>query len=138
MALQVKTERGRGLLRKLDHWIGVPILYGLSLIQKKRAKPGQFQSLGICIFAAIGDALLASSLIADLKKAFPDLKITVFATEANAVAFDLIEGYDELVIVPITKPWAAIQKLREHPVDVMVDTSQWPRSEEHTSELQSH
>lgn len=126
-AVSVGAERGRGVFRKLDQWVGVPLLYTLSLFRKKRVKPQQFQSVGICIFAAIGDALLASSLIADLKKAFPDLRITVFATKTNAVAFELIEGYDQLVIVPITKPWKAIQKVREHPVDVMIDTSQWPR-----------
>ena len=108
MALPVKAERGRGVLRKLDRWIGVPILFGLSLLRSKRAKPEQIQSIGLCIFAAIGDALLASSLIADLRKAFPSSKITVFATPANAAAFDLITAYDDLVLVPI-------------------DTSQWPR-----------
>ncbi len=125
--LSEKAERGRGFLRKLDRWIGVPLLLVLSLFHKKRARPERFQSVGICVFAAIGDALLASSLIAGLKKLFPDVKITIFATKANAVAFDLVEGYDQLVIVPITKPLAAIQKIREYPVDVMIDTSQWPR-----------
>jgi len=127
VALSEKTERGRGFLRKLDRWIGIPLLLALSLFHKKRSRPEQFQSVAICVFAAIGDALLASSLIADLKKAFPDVKITIFATQANKVAFDLVEGYDNLVLVPITKPWAAIQKVREYPVDVMIDTSQWPR-----------
>jgi len=127
VALSEKAERGRGFLRKLDRWIGVPLLLLLSRFRKKRAKPQQFQSVGICVFAAIGDALLASSLIADLKLALPGVKITIFATQANKVAFDLVEGYDDLVLVPITKPLAAIQQLREHPVDILIDTSQWSR-----------
>ena len=72
MALSEKAERGRGFLRKLDRWVGVPLLLLLSLFHQKRAKPQYFQSVGICVFAAIGDALLASSLIADIKKALPD------------------------------------------------------------------
>ena len=127
MALSEMAERGRGVLRKLDHWVGVPILLVLSLFHRKRAKPQHFQRIGICVFAAIGDALLASSLIADLKKALPGVRITIFATQANKVAFDLAEGYDDLVLVPITKPLAAIQRLREHPVDILIDTSQWSR-----------
>ena len=127
MALPVKAERGRGVLRKLDRWIGVPILFGLSLLRSKRAKPEQIQSIGLCIFAAIGDALLASSLIADLRKAFPSSKITVFATPANAAAFDLITAYDDLVLVPITHPVAAIERVRAHPVDILIDISQWSR-----------
>lgn len=127
MALSEKAERGRGFLRKLDRWIGIPLLIVLSLFHKKRSKPQQFQSIGICVFAAIGDALLASILVADLKKALPGVKITVFATQANKVAYDLLEGYDELVLVPITKPLVAIKQLRKHAVDILIDTSQWPR-----------
>ena len=125
--MPVKAERGRGFLRKLDRWIGVPALLGLSLFHKKRPKPAQFNSIGICIFAAIGDALLASSLIADLRNAFPGSKITVFATPANFATFDLITGYDDLVLVPITNPWVAIGVVSSHPVDILIDTSQWPR-----------
>ena len=127
VAVPVKAERGRGVLRKLDRWIGVPVLFGLSLLRSKKAKPEHIQSIGLCIFAAIGDALLASSLIADLRKAYPGSKITVFATPANAVAFDLITGYDDLVLVPITQPLAAIERVRAHPVDVLIDSSQWPK-----------
>ena len=83
MALPVKAERGRGVLRKLDRWIGVPILFGLSLLRSKREKPEQIQSIGFCIFAAIGDALLASSLIADLRKAYPKQNPRGFQTDKN-------------------------------------------------------
>ena len=127
MGMPVKAERGRGLLRKLDRWIGVPALLALSLFRKKRSKPTQFNSIGICIFAAIGDALLASSIIADLRTAFPGSKITVFATPANVAAFDLMTLHDNLVLVPITNPWQAIGVVSAHPVDILIDTSQWPR-----------
>jgi len=127
VAVPVKAERGRGVLRKLDRWIGVPVLFALSLLRSKKTKPEHIQSIGLCIFAAIGDALLASSLIADLRKAYPGSKITVFATPANAATFDLITGYDDLVLVPITQPLAAIERVRAHPVDVLIDSSQWPK-----------
>jgi ADP-heptose:LPS heptosyltransferase len=127
VAANASIERGKGLLRALDRWIGVPLLLLMGLLRSKRSKPESFQSIGICVFAAIGDALLASALIADIKKANPGLKITIFATLANAPVFQLIRGWDELVLVPITKPLAAIRQLKAHPVDVLVDTSQWPR-----------
>jgi heptosyltransferase III len=124
---QVKAERGRVFLRKLDYWFGVPLLGLASIFRSKKAKPEHFQSIGICIFAAIGDALLASALIADIKKAYPDSKITIFATKANSGIFSLISGFDELVAVPITSPLAALKCMRAHPVDVLIDSSQWPR-----------
>jgi heptosyltransferase-3 len=125
--MPVKAERGRGFLRKLDRWIGVPLLFVLGLFRSKRAKPAQFQNIGICIFAAIGDALLASCLIANIRKAYPGSKITIFATPANVSTFELIKNYDDLVVVPITQPLAAIKQVRAHPVDLLIDTSQWPR-----------
>ena len=127
MSANTSMERGRGLLRALDRWIGVPLLLLLGLLRSKRPKPESFQSIGICVFAAIGDALLASALIADIKKANPGLKITIFATLANAPVFQLIRGWDELVLVPITKPLAAIRQLKAHPVNILIDSSQWPR-----------
>ena len=127
MGMPVKAERGRGFLRKLDRWIGVPAVLVLSLFRKKRPKPEQFNRIGICIFAAIGDALLASSIIADLRTAFPGSKITIFATPANLATFDLIAGFDDLIVVPITNPWAAVEAIRAHPVDILIDTSQWSR-----------
>ena len=127
MVAKKDAERGRTLLRKLDRCLGVPLLLLIGLLRPKRPKPASFQSLGICVFAAIGDALLASVLISDLKKAYPQLKITIFATSANAGVFKLISGWDNLVLVPITQPWAAIRQVRAHPVDILLDTSQWPR-----------
>lgn len=127
MAVKAGAERDRRFLRELDRWVGVPLLLLISLLCPKRPKPAYFQSLGICIFAAIGDALLASTLIGELKRAYPQLKITIFATSANAGVFKLVGGCDDLVLVPITRPLAAITQVRAHPVDILLDTSQWPR-----------
>ena len=127
MVAKKGAERGRTLLRKLDRYLGVPLLLLIGLLRPKRLRPASFESLGICVFAAIGDALLASVLIEDLKKAYPQLKITIFATSANSGVFKLISGWDNLVLVPITQPWAAINQVRAHPVDILLDTSQWPR-----------
>ena len=127
MTANTSIERGRGLLRALDCWIGVPLLLLMGFLRSKRPKPESFQSIGICVFAAIGDALLASVLITEIKKANPGHKITIFATLANAQVFQLIHGWDELVLVQITQPLAAIRQLKAHPVDILIDSSQWPR-----------
>jgi ADP-heptose:LPS heptosyltransferase len=127
LELKVKGERGDGLLRWLDRWLGIPSLGFLSIFRRKRVKPLVFNSVGICAFAAIGDGLLASSLIADLRRSHPRLKIIIFATKANLPAFSLVSGFDELVLVPITSPMAALREMRAHPVDVLIDTSQWSR-----------
>tara|TARA_B100000378_G_scaffold278246_1_gene280814 strand:+ start:2254 stop:3240 length:987 start_codon:yes stop_codon:yes gene_type:complete len=79
------------------------------------------------IFGAIGDALLASTILDSLRKAFPDSHLLLFLSRANKGVADLIFQYDQMEVVDVTAPWRAIPKLRNNAVDLLVDTSQWPR-----------
>lgn len=76
---------------------------------------------------AIGDALLSSSIIHDLKKCFPTAHITAVVSAANRGIFDLVDGPDTVLVAPIAKPWTAIHQLRTSQFDILIDTGQWPR-----------
>ena len=108
--------------------MGIPLVYLVSLFRKKEKQvPNQVQKIAIFAFAAIGDSILSASLFPVLKQKFPGAKITVFASKANAAIYPLLQGYDELIILPVTKPWLAIRLLRNHFFDLLIDTSQWSR-----------
>ena len=155
---QIPAERGKALLRRLDWWLGVPLLYLIALFRTKKGRFGSqihsglavdsataasdevvIKSIGVCVFAAIGDALLAAAILADLKqyrnkiqaKTGERISVTIFSTPANAEIFKLISNFDRLVLIPITSPWHALQTMRESiaqfPVDVLIDTSQWSK-----------
>ncbi len=155
---QVPAERGKALLRRLDRWLGIPLLYLIAFFRPKKNLLGaQFHSLlsndlstrltdditikriGVCVFAAVGDALLAAAILADLKqyrnkiqaKTGERISVTIFSTPANAEIFKLISNFDRIVLIPITSPWHALQTMRESiaqfPVDVLIDTSQWSK-----------
>ena len=155
---QIPAERGKALLRRLDRWVGIPLLYLIALFCPKKSRLGaQFQTplsidpstrqadevaikrIGICVFAAVGDALLVAAILADLKqyrnqiqeKNGEQIGVTIFSTPANAEIFKLISNFDRLVLIPIASPWHALRTMRESiaqfPVDVLIDTSQWSK-----------
>ena len=118
-------ERNSGILRKIDRYVGTPLLFLIGLFRSKRNKPKAITTIGIFAFAAIGDSILSSSLLPALKKEFPNTTITVFCSKANAAIYSLIEGFDQLIILPITNPLKTRSLLRQYPVDIIIDTSQW-------------
>ena len=155
---QIPAERGKALLRRLDRWLGIPLLYLIALFRPKRSRLGaqihtslstdpsnrltdavNLKRIGVCVFAAVGDALLAAAILADLKQYRKQIQaitgerisVTIFSTPANAEIFKLISNFDRLVLIPITSPWHALQTMRESiaqfPVDVLIDTSQWSK-----------
>lgn len=122
-----QQERGDVLKRSLDYWLGCPLDFSIGLIRRKRPLPKDVAHIGIIMIGAIGDALLASSIIHDLKKHFPRTHVTAIASAANRGIFDLIDGPDTVLIAPISKPWTAIQQIRQRHFDILIDVGQWPR-----------
>jgi heptosyltransferase-3 len=121
------TDRGNQRLRTLDRWIGCPLVWTLGLVRTKRTKPPAITHIGVLMFGAIGDALLAASIIADIRSAYPNTRVTAFASDSNRGTLDLLDGIDAVVVVPIKHPNLAIRAIRETRVDVVLDTGQWPR-----------
>ena len=120
-------ERDVGLLKKLDRYIGSPLLFVIGALRTKRNLPKEINTIGIFAFAAIGDSILSSSMLPVLKKRFPDAKVIIFCSKANAAIYSLIKGFDQLVILPITNPLKTWKLLRSHPLSIVIDTSQWFR-----------
>ena len=120
-------ERGSRVKRTVDRWGGCPLVWLLSLFRRKRARPRIIGQIGILMFGAIGDAVLASAIIHDLRREYPSARITAFVSAANSGILDLLEGPDAVVVTPLSRPLRAISILREVKFDVLIDTAQWPR-----------
>lgn len=123
----MKSERGQGLMKRVDLCVGGVFLYVLGAIRKKRSVPSEYSTVGIFAFAAIGDSILSSFLISEVRKLANVSKVIVFASKSNAGIYDLFKGFDEISIVPVTNPFQAIRLVRQFNVDILIDTSQWPR-----------
>ena len=120
-------ERNPKILKWLDRYLGIPLISCLSLFRKKRIRPETIDRVGIFAFAAIGDSILSSVLITSIKKQYPLASVTIFASKANVSIYSVMTGFDKLVQLPVTRPWLAAPILRQHPVDILIDTSQWSR-----------
>ncbi|WNC89065.1 glycosyltransferase family 9 protein [Paraburkholderia sp. FT54] len=123
----MKNERGQNLLKRVDLIVGGIFLYMLGALRKKRRLPAECTTAGIFAFAAIGDSILSSIIISELRKIKKISRVVVFASRSNARIYDLFEGLDEIVVVPLTSPLNALREIKKYDVDVLIDTSQWPR-----------
>lgn len=119
--------RQSALPRLVDRLAGSPLLWLLGVLRPKRALPAGIERVGILAFETIGDTLLASTLVASLRAAWPGVRIVVFASSGNAGVLPLVEGIETVVEVPLTRPLRAVRAVRSAAVDLAIDIGQWPR-----------
>lgn len=107
--------------------MGIPAVAILGHARRKRVWPSRLRTFGLLRTAAIGDTVLISAAIADLRAAFPGVSVIFFAGPSNCEIARMLDGVDQVVEVPIMNPAAALRRLRSIAVDVMIDFGQWPR-----------
>ena len=122
-----RDERGSRVKRIVDRWIGCPAVWLLGLARRRRACPCEVQRIGILMYGAIGDALLASSIIHDLRERYATAHILAFVSGANREALELVEGPDAYLVTPVGHPLRVIATLRKQKFDILIDVGQWPR-----------
>ena len=115
------------LLRVIDRWIGPFVLAAIALFRRRRTVPVEIRRVALFKSASIGDTVLLSALVEDLRRRYPDVHLTLFVGNSNRETARCIDGIDEVVHVDVGKPWAAIATIRRKPFDVWLDCGQWPR-----------
>lgn len=105
-------ERGNQGLKLADRYIGIPLvaILGCTLAIMRRAsnaskceRDGRL-AIGILATGAIGDTILASAIMQDIRDAFPDASLTLFTSKANASVAPLITAINEAIVLPIMRP----------------------------------
>lgn len=76
----------------------------------------------------IGDMVLATAVVGDVVRAFPDSQVTLYAGADNADLARMVEGV-RVVELPAAKPWRVIPRLRADRLDAFLDLGQWTRVE---------
>lgn len=122
------SERGSGLMRRLDRWVGIPLCFLLGLIRRRRQPaPTRPRRIGVLIFGAIGDALLASAILAGQKQRHPEAEVYLILSDSNKGVAQLLKSFDDHLVIPVSRPWQAVRQLRALQLDVLIDTTQWAR-----------
>ena len=121
-------RRGIPINRWIDRHAGIPLLGLIGAFRSKRPVPAQLGRIGICAAGAMGDVLLLSGVVRDLRVAFPQAEIGFFAgAPASRAAAELIPQIDYIRMTPLDRPWA-IGPIRHSNLDVLLDFSSWPRA----------
>jgi heptosyltransferase I len=119
--------RGNVLLKKLDRYVGIPVLKLLSLFHTKKNCPKSIERVAILLTPAIGDTILAQTLLRDIKHYDPFVHITLYLPENMLETANLIGYSDEIIPLNYSAIAQAIRTIRQKEYDVFIDTGQWTR-----------
>lgn len=120
-------KRGKRSNRVLDYWLGTPLLNVLASMHRRGVPPGRVEHLGVMCSPALGDTLLFSGALQDVRSAFPKARITHVCMRQNRAAAEIIPGADRRVEVRLTQPLETIHRLRAERFDVLLDFTSWQR-----------
>lgn len=121
-------ERGNQKLKLLDKYLGIPLIFTLGLFRKKNVKMKNPKNIIIVMIAAIGDTILLSAIIKELKWIFPNVKITLVCSNENYQAAKNISSVNNIVkfdMGNILKSFLNLRKMENH--DLLFDFGAWSR-----------
>jgi len=121
--------RGNPALHSLDRYVGIPALALLGALRRPRELPASIGTIGLLKSGAIGDTVLMSAVIADLRSAFPQASLLLFSGENNYEIACMLEGLTRVLEVPVANPLTGLRILRSVSVDVLLDFGPWSRTE---------
>jgi len=120
-------ERGNRLLRFADRWLGIPVIAILGAMSGRRSLPVPINVVGLVMLGVIGDTILAASLAGAVKMWRPGVTVVALVSKGNVGALDLVDGFDDVIVLPLERLPEAVRAVRRLKFDVLIDTSQWPR-----------
>jgi ADP-heptose:LPS heptosyltransferase len=126
-SLRERQKRGLRFWRQLDRLIGVPLLWTLGKLRRPHSIPADIRRVVILQTAAIGDTILMSQGIRRLRKVLPNAHIVLALGRDNRAVAEVLPRSDEVVLIDVFAPIAALQALRALKPDVLIDYGTWPR-----------
>ena len=129
-SVQLQSDRGNPRLKFLDRYVGIPVVALLGLGTKVRGPreiPSDWQTIGVLLTAGIGDTVVATGVLEDLRTAHPDARIVLFVTANNAMFARLLAIPDAIIELPVRQVWRAVSAVRAEHCDVVIDLGAWRR-----------
>jgi ADP-heptose:LPS heptosyltransferase len=121
------SGRGSQRLRLVDRYVGIPLVAAVGLLRQKRHLPSDPERIGLLNTAAIGDTVLMSAVISDLRDRYGQAQLILFAGPSNHEVAHLIPELDLVVLLDVFNPMNAIRQIRRHGLAVLLDFGPWPR-----------
>jgi heptosyltransferase-3 len=119
--------RGHNLLRHVDKYAGVPLVFLAGILRRRRMLPKTLKRVGVLNSAAIGDTILMSGPLADLCRAFSRTQLFVLVGPSNHEIAKLLNLPVEVIRLPVFDPISALRQIRRLNLDLLIDLGPWPR-----------
>lgn len=127
-------ERNNPLMKKLDKWIGCPLLFVLGIFHKKRRveniKNITNPRIAIIKTAGIGDTVILSAILDEIKAVHPNSSITWICAKNNLGMVNALKykGIDEVFCFDMKSPIKSFKALTlMGSFDYVLDFAPWPR-----------
>ncbi len=124
-------EKGNANLHFVDRYIGIPLVVFLGLFRwRKRKIANDFSPRRIAILniSSIGDTVLMSGPIQDLKKNYPLAEIVFFCGKTNFGLQRMLPDFSAVHKLPVTNVLSCLFLIRQQgQFDLMIDFGPWPR-----------
>lgn len=124
----IRSERNNPWLKRLDKWIGCPALYVLGLFHSQHKSTGNYKRIAVIKTAAIGDTIILSAILAELKHIHPEAEITVICAKSNIAVLKMLPDVDHIEVFAMGNPLRSLMNVRAlGQFDYVLDFGPWPR-----------
>jgi len=127
-------ERGNFWLRVLDRYIGILLLFFLSIIKPSNKRRQGMQSILVIKIGTIGDTLLLVPVLKAIKDVYPEAFLTVIGSKSNYEVLNRYSFIDSLKIFEVAKVIQEpsyflrfVKDINSKEYDVVIDFEPWPR-----------
>lgn len=124
-------DRTNTLYRKLDFYLGIPTVRVLGLFKRSIRSSALATAptrIGILATAAIGDTILLSAPLQEIRQIWPEAEMLLFVGSSNEAIARLICPVHQIQRISINRPDQAIGTLRQAGwFDLWIDAGPWPR-----------
>lgn len=129
--------RGNRLLKFLDRYLGIPLIFSMGVFRKKNLMPPKRPSNILMVkLSALGDTILAVPAIRAARQQFPEAKITFIGGNTNEEILRRCSYIDQVYIFErkeiLANPgylFRFIRNLRTVNYDLVIHFGQWERLE---------
>lgn len=123
-------ERNNQLMKKLDRYIGCPLLYFLGTVRHKALyqEIGEKPRVLLLKTAAMGDTILMDAVIREIKAWRSQSKITFVCSGSNLGMVKALEHIDSIINFDMKRPLFSLKAVRSSGIyDLVLDFAPWAR-----------
>ena len=124
-------ERNNQFMKKIDRYIGCPLVFILGLFHKKRRfhlVDNQKTKIILLKTAAMGDTILMDTVIREIKASYPNSEITFICSKTNKRVVKLLQDVNVIFDFDMKNPLFSLLRLKKlgH-FNLLFDFAPWAR-----------